>query len=347
MFLLILFVTLAIGASFLCSLLESVLLSVTPAYVHVVATDQPRVGERLQRLVADIDRPLAAILSLNTVAHTVGATGAGAQAATLFGSAWVGLFSAVLTLAILILSEIIPKTIGAVYWRELAPLVSRLLPWMVTLLLPLVWLSGWITNLLKRATPAGLSREEITAMADIGYGEGIIERHESDLLRSLMRFRDVAVEDVMTPMAVVGHFREGQTVEEAIASGHPFSRLPVLDADGRARRYVLRAELLEASGSGNGDRLVESIGRPLVPLARNVALPRALERFIEEREHIAVVVDLDGRPIGVVTLEDVVETLLDVEIVDEVDPAVDMRALARQLREERERRLRRGVPSVR
>ena len=341
MLLLIVFVTLAIGVSFLCSLLESVLLSVTPAYVRVVAETDPRGGERLRRLVEDIDRPLAAILSLNTVAHTVGATGAGAEAARVFGSAWVGLFSAVLTLGILVLSEIIPKTIGAVYWRELTPLVSRVLPWMIRLLLPLVWLSSWVTRLLKHGDPAGVSREEIRAMADIGQVAGVIERHESDLMRSLLRFRDVVVEDVMTPMQVVGHFRAGQTVEEAIAAGHPFSRLPIVEPDGRARRYVLRGELLEAGGADDGGRPIESLGRPLIPFARDLALPNALERFVEEREHIAIVLGDDGDPVGVVSLEDVVETLLDVEIVDEADPAVDMRLLARQLRDERERRLRR------
>lgn len=341
MLFLVVFVLLAVGVSFLCSLLESVLLSITPAYVQVVAESHPRRGERLRRLVDGIDRPLAAILSLNTVAHTVGATGAGAEAARVFGSAWVGLFSAVLTLAILVLSEIIPKTIGAVYWRELTPFVSRVLPWMIGLLLPLVWLSGWLTRLLRHGEPAGVSREEISAMADIGHVQGVIERHESDLLRSLLRFRDVAVDDVMTPMPVVGHLRAGQTVDEAIAAGHPFSRLPIVEDDGRARGYVLRDELLEAGSSGESGRAVDALARPLIPLDRNVALPEALERFINQREHVAIVVGDDARPVGVITLEDVVETLLDVEIVDEADPAVDMRLLARQLREQREQRLRR------
>jgi len=212
---------------------------------------------------------------------------------------------------------------------------------MVRGLLPLAWPSGWITRLLKRGDQAGVSREEISAMADIGHMQGVIERHESDLLRSLLRFRDVVVEDVMTPRPVVGHLRAGQTVEEAIATGHPFSRLPLVEPDGRAPRYVLRGDLLAASAAGEADREIESLARPLIPLAATLALPDALERFIDEQEHIAIVLGEDGKAIGVVTLEDVVETLLDVELDDEADPAVDMRHLARQLREQRERRLQR------
>ncbi len=207
--LLILYVALALGVSFLCSILEAVLLCLTPSYVALLREERPRVGHLLESFKADIDRPLAAILSLNTIAHTVGATGAGAQAVRVFGDAWVGIISAVLTILILVVSEIIPKTLGATYWRPLAPPVAYTLRWLVALMAPLVWLSQGITRLVARdAAQVTVSREEVAALADSGHRGGVLAPQESHILKSLMLAGALRARDVMTPRVVVAMVKE-------------------------------------------------------------------------------------------------------------------------------------------
>ena len=183
--LLVIYVSLAIGISFLCSILEAVLLSLTPSYIAAAVKQRPEHAKKLEVLKADVERPLSAILTLNTIAHTVGATGAGAQALAVFGDASVGIFSVFLTLAILILSEIIPKSIGATYWRQLAPLAARVLPPMMTILAPFVWLSQKVTNLFKRVEDEpSMSMDELRAISELGLAEGLIERDEFVMLKN-------------------------------------------------------------------------------------------------------------------------------------------------------------------
>ena len=226
--LLVIFITLAIGVSFLSSVMEAVLLSVSPAYVGALEADNPQAAGRFRELKSDVDRPLAAILTPNTVAHTIGAPGTGAEAAAVFGSAAIGIFSAVLTLGILVLSEIIPKTLGAVYWRGLAPLVAVMLKPLIYLLYPLVWMSQWFAKLLTRGERGGdVSREELAALADIGAEEGVFQHGEARLFKSLLRFESLRVSDVMTTRAVVVAFTEATTVDQLVDAGHPFSRYPV------------------------------------------------------------------------------------------------------------------------
>ena len=325
--LLILYVALAIGVSFICSLLEAVLLSLTPAYVRVYRQAHPRRGCALAALHENLDRPLSAILSLNTVAHTVGATGAGAEAAQVFGNAWVGLFAAALTLAILVLSEIIPKTLGAVHWRRLTPLAAIVLPMLVSALKPLVWLAGWLTSLIRQSDPVAVSRAEIAAMADIGAAQGTLATHETVLLKNLLRFRDVTVEDVMTPLSVVGAHPASLPVADAVAEDLPFSRIPVHDGSiEQIDGYVMRDDLLAQRDTGGP---VGDLKRAVLELTSTSSLPNALDAFIGRREKIAVIDGPGGDPIGILTLEDVLEALLGREIVDEADVVVDMRALAR------------------
>ena len=226
--LLVVYVSLAIGVSFLCSIMEAVLLSVTPAYTGALETDRPEVARRLRELKDDVDRPLAAILTLNTVAHTIGAAGAGAEAAAYFGNAAIGVFSAVLTLGILVLSEIIPKTLGAVYWRGLAPLVARVLKPLIYLLFPLVIMSQWFAKLLTRGEKKGdVSREELAALADIGAEEGVFEAREARLFKSLLLFEGVAVSDVMTP-----ENRDGGIRRDRHGAGPRRCETPVLAVSG-------------------------------------------------------------------------------------------------------------------
>ena len=338
--LLALYVALAIGVSFLCSIMEAVLLSVSPAYVGALAETKPAAAGRLKKLKDDVDRPLAAILSLNTVAHTIGAAGAGAQAAAYFGSGAVGVFSAVLTLGILILSEIIPKTLGAVYWRGLAPLVSRALTPLIWITYPLVLLSQGLTKILARGKKEGsVSREEIAALAQIGHEEGIFDKAESKTLTSLLRFNELAARDVMTPRTVTVAFAE-DTPLAAVAENKTFSRLPLYEGSlDHVTGYVLRDEVLAAVAEGRGDEPASTLRRDVLSVAHDMPLPQVFERLLERQEHLAVVVGEYGGTAGVVTVEDVIETMLGLEIVDEVDAEHDMQAAARRRWESRARKI--------
>lgn len=346
MTLLITYIALAIGVSFLCSIMEAVLLSVTPAYVALQEEKGTRVGTQLRRLKDNVDSPLAAILSLNTIAHTVGATGAGAQAAVVFGETWVGLFSAALTLGILFLSEIIPKTLGALYWQQLAPAVAWLLAGMVRALWPLVVTSQALTRLMTRGRRnIDISREELSALAELGVRQGVIESDESRILKSLLRFSSLTVRDVMTPRPVVYSLSRHDTVGEVIeqASDLPFSRLPVTaESSEDITGYVLKQDILLEAARDRHDTRLLSLSRPLLVVPDTLGLAGLLERMLARSEQIALVVDEYGDMKGIATMEDLVETLLGLEIVDEHDSDKDMQALARRQWEKRARRL--GLP---
>ncbi|PAP78877.1 hemolysin [Rubrivirga marina] len=349
MTLLVVFVVLAIGVSFLCSVMEAVLLSVTPAYVGAKEETAPATAARLKALKADIDKPLAAILTLNTIAHTVGATGAGAQAAAIWAdqNVWivsaVTLFSILLTLGILVLSEIIPKTIGAVYWRGLAPLVARLLGPIIAALqiTGLIWLSKAIARLLSRGKKeSAVSRAELAALAQIGTEEGVFDETEGRILRSLFRFNELKTKDVMTPRTVLVAYPEHTPLREIANDGQPFSRLPLYEGSrDHVTGFVLRDDVLAAVADGRGDEPARVCARELLTVPDTLPLPDLFDRLLERREHIGLVVGEYGGTAGVVTVEDVVETLLGTEIVDEVDAEHDMQAAARRQWEERARRL--------
>jgi len=332
--LLLLYVALALGVSFLCSIMEAVLLSVTPSYVAALEREGDPMGERLHQMKEDIDRPLSAILSLNTIAHTVGAAGAGAQATVVFGEAYTGIIAAILTLLILVVSEIIPKTLGAVYWRTIAPTVVRLLVPTIIAMWPLVKLSQGLTYLLSQdEDEAAFSREEFTAMAELGEEEGVFEEKESRILRNLFRFNSLRVKDVMTPRTVVFDLPEDQTIGEVVDEHDEFrfSRIPVYDDNpDDVTGYVLKDEMLLRAAQEEHDVMLEDIAREILVVRETLPLPDLLERLLDRLEHIALVVDEYGGVAGVVSMEDVVETLLGLEIVDEADSVEDMQALARQ-----------------
>ena len=332
--LLVLYVALAIGVSFLCSMMEAVLLSVTPSYVAALERKGSAVGERIHEFKENVDRPLAAILSLNTIAHTVGAAGVGAQAAIVFGEAYTGIIAAVLTLLILVLSEIIPKTLGAVYWRTLTPSVVRMLTATIIAMWPLVKLSQGITHLLSQEEEeTAFSREEFTAMAELGEEEGVFEEKESRILRNLFRFNSLRVKDVMTPRTVIFDLPENTTIGEVVEEHDEFrfSRIPVYDDDpDDITGYVLKDEMLLRAAQEEFDVTLEEMARDILVVHETLPLPDLLERLLDRLEHIALVVDEYGGVAGVVTMEDVVETLLGLEIVDEADSVEDMQALARK-----------------
>jgi len=333
MLLLLFYVSLALGVSFMCSLMEAVLLSLTPAFIEQCDREGHPSAARLRRLKDDIDRPLSAILSLNTIAHTVGATGAGAQAAIVFGSAFVGITSAILTLLILVLSEIIPKTLGAVHWRKLAPLVARMLGLLVWLLSPLVWLSQVITQKLTTdAEGEVVERDEISAMAVLAERQGVLEGPESTLLVNILRLRELKVQDIMTPRTVVSRLAGDKTIDEVFEQVQEmdFSRIPIYrDHEEQLTGYVLKDDILLRAAHGQGATRLDQIQRDFLSVNENEPLTRMLERLVEGPGVIAYVTDRYGGLSGIVTLEDVVETLIGLEIVDESDSVADLQKLAR------------------
>ena len=330
---LVLYVVLAIGVSFLCSIMEAVILSVTPGYLASLSEKQPGTARRLRRFKENIDEPLAAILSLNTIAHTGGAAGAGAQAARVFGNAWLGLFSALLTLAILFLSEIIPKTIGAVYWKQLSPAVTRLLAWLMVPLTPFVWLSGLASRAISsRHNPVYVSRDEIRALANLGAQQGVLDNEESRVVEALLRFRTMTASRVMTPRTVIFALPADDTVGEVVERHRPlrFSRIPIFRGSIDAPvGFVLKDEILEHAAQGDPETPLSALRRKLFFVPGTIRLSHLLDLFLSSREHVAAVIDEYGGTAGVVTLEDLVETLLDLEIVDEIDTVEDLRAAAR------------------
>ncbi len=342
--LLVLFVVMAIGLSFICSLAESALLTMTPSYIADVQERNPAKAIMLKRLKIDnIDQSLAAILTLNTVAHTVGSIGAGAQATIVFGSAWFGVFSAFMTLAILFISEIIPKTLGTVYWRQLSGMVAYFVRGIIVLLYPLIWISERITKLLVSGKETDVfSRREFAALASIGEEAGQIDPLESRIIRNLLAFGAIKVEDIMTPRSVMLAFEQNNTVTELLADRPKltFSRLPIYDGDlDNITGFVLKTDILLAKVNHAMHRPLTQFQREITFVFSKMKLFDLLELMLKNRIHIAITVGEYGEVKGLVTLEDVFETLLGLEIVDEIDRVEDMQALARQMMDRRVERL--------
>jgi len=330
--LLVSYILLALVFSFLCSVAEAVLLSLTPSYIAGLRDRKPKLAALLKRLKQDnVDQSLAAILTLNTIAHTVGAIGSGSKATVVFGSAWFGLFSAVMTLMILFLSEIIPKTIGAVYWRNLAGLTAQFVRGLIWALYPLIWVSEALTRLIARRKSAHVfSREEFIAMAGIGERAGKIDQHESRIIQNLFRFDSLTAGDIMTPRTVISGLPQDMSVTEAEPSVS-FSRLPLYEVDlDHITGFILKDDLLISKAQDRGDVKLETLKREIKTVLGNMSLSNLLEFLLETRQQIALVIDEYGGTKGLVTTEDVVETLLGMEIVDEMDKVEDMQTLARQ-----------------
>jgi CBS domain containing-hemolysin-like protein len=335
MTLLIVYITIALLFSFLCSIFEAVLLSVTTAHISVLEQEDKSSGPLLRDLKGDINKPLAAILTLNTIAHTVGAVGAGAQAMIVFGDAWVGLISAVLTLMILVFSEIIPKTLGATYWRGLAGVTAYSLKYLIKILYPFVWMSELLTKGLSHNSEIeGFSREEFAAMADLGEQEGQLEERESRILKNMFMLHETLVTDVMTPRPVVFSLPESLTVREYFEQHYDsrFSRIPVYAEDDEIfTGFVLKDDLLLAQAHQNTDNTLKSYRRDLNALSDKSPLSDAFDEVLHQRAHIMVIVDEYGGMEGIITMEDILETLLGLEIMDESDRAADMQEYARNM----------------
>lgn len=341
MLLLTIYIFIALGFSFICSIAEAVLLSVTTGYISLLEVDGKKVGKTWRHLKDDIDKPLSAILTLNTIAHTAGAAGAGAQATVVFGSAALGIFSAVLTLLILVFSEIIPKTLGATYWRELAPVTANVLRWLVIALYPFVLMSKKLTGSLSHDnTLTGFSRDEFAALAEQGGKEGQLEGSETRILRNLLLLRDMPVKEVMTPRPVIFSLEQNSLVSEFCEQHHaePFSRIPVYEqTPDNVIGFVLRSDLMLAQVNGEGDQVLKKYLRELPALSEVTTLMSAFELLAEQRSHLALIVNEYGVVVGLVTLEDIFETLVGIEITDEVDKTTDLQQLARRFGRRRAR----------
>ena len=334
-----LYLVIAIGVSFLCSLLEAGILSLTPAYVSALVEQGSSAGRKLQQLKTKLDQSLAAILTLNTIAHTVGAAGAGAQVFVIFGSAWVALGSAIVTLLILVFSEIIPKSLGAAYAKPLAPFTAWTIQLLIWLLLPVLIPLGWLARVIGGGHQVSVSREEVASLARLGLDDGAINNAEARVIHNLLELSRVKVKDVMTPRQVMFALAEDLTVAEALEQNPRlrFSRIPIYEGDlDHVTGAVTRAAIFHTLNDGDSETTLKSIGRDLPAVPELSEVGKVLDRMIREERHVLLVVDEFGGTSGLITLEDCIETLLGVEIVDETDVVTDMRELAMQLMRRRQ-----------
>ncbi len=334
MTLLLFYLSIAIGVSFLCSILEAVLLSVGVGFVETQLQQKPRRARALKQVKDNLEESISAILILNTFAHTMGAAGVGAQAVSVFGARWETLIAFLLTLAILYLSEIIPKTLGATYWKELALPAAQIIRVLVKLLFPLVWVSARLTQLFSRGQSAvAVNREELAALARLGAKHGALGPEESEIMENILQLRRVPTKQILTPRTVVSALSVEHTVSSALEALQdvPFTRLPVYrDNLDNVVGLALRPQLFDAERAGEGDRPLEEYLAPVYRVSRDLPVMRLLDLFIRRREHLFLVEDEHWQISGVVTLEDAVETLLGREIMDESDRVADMQELARR-----------------
>lgn len=331
---LIFYITLALSISFLCSILEAVLLSTSLSHVELTAERGLRSGKLMKKHKEDVERPIAAILTLNTVAHTVGAAGAGAQAAAVFGSEWIGVISAVLTLLILVFSEIIPKTLGASYSKQLMPMTAYTIEFLVKVLLPIVWAFEKMTALLapKDKEPT-VTRSELVVLANVSTKEGALLEKESRILRNLLRLGKVQVGDIMTPRTVMFAFQKDMAVGEVMEKhlALPFSRIPIYGkSSDDVSGFILRYEILKAAAEDKDNKPLHELARDIHAVPETLSVEEVFEEFITQSQHVLLVLDEYGGTAGLITLEDAIEALLGAEIIDESDPVADMRELAKQ-----------------
>lgn len=321
----------ALAVSFLCSILEAVLLSTPMSFVTMKEADGSGQARLLKKYKTDIDKPIAAILSLNTIAHTIGAAGVGAEAVKIFGEASFGIVSAILTLLILVLSEIIPKTVGASYWRKLALTSASIIRVLIIITYPLVWVSELITKLFSsKEGVLSVSREEVSAMVAVASEEGVLKADESKIIQNTIKLAGISAEDVMTPNPVVLSVPEYMTVKEFFAQGElSYSRIPVWrDNRDCVVGYVLKSTILELLAKDSFDTEMREIVRPVLSFEEDTSLFKVWERMLEMKEHISILIDRYGCFRGIVTMEDVIETMLGREIMDEADTTPDLQMVA-------------------
>lgn len=324
----------AMAISFLCSILEATLMSTPISYITMIEDEGHRQAGRFKKFKQESSRPIAAILSLNTIANTIGAAGVGRQATLVFGSEWFGLVSAVTTILILIFSEIIPKTIGTTRWKSLTGFVAITIQGLIYLMYPFVALIEYVTRLI---TPdekeTAVSREEVSAMANVAEEEGDLEEDENTIIQNLINMDEVTAGDVMTPRVVAAIAPESMTLKQFYQDKnyHHHSRIPVYaDNDEYITGYILRMDALQMLAEDRFDVTLGSLRRDIASFAEDTPLDQIWDEMLGHDEQIAAVINEYGSFQGIITLEDVIETLLGSEIVDEQDTVRDMQQLARE-----------------
>ena len=340
----VLAIILTILVSFMCSILEATLMSTPISYLTMKEEDGSKAAALLKKYKTDIDRPLAAILVLNTIANTMGAAIIGGLAARLFGSTAVGIVSAVMTVLILILSEIIPKTIGASRWRNLTGFAARTISVLIVITYPLVLVAEWITRLVgSDEDEQTVSREEVSAMANIGEEEGVFEKSENKIIQNIIKLDDVKAYDVMTPRVVAAIAPEKMTLLQFYkdpAFNH-HSRIPVYaDSPEYITGYILRSEALEMLAGDQFKVRLGDIKRDITLFNEEVAISDIWEQLLKNKEQIGLIIDEYGCFCGIITLEDIIETIFGLEIIDEMDEVSDMQQYARERWERRQKRYR-------
>lgn len=340
--LLFIYFMIAIGVSFLCSILEAVLLSVTPAYIEVLKENRPKVGALLEKQKKDIDKSIGAILTLNTFAHTLGAAGVGAEAVKIFGSDYMFYISAVLTILILVFSEIIPKTIGAYFWKSLSPISSRIIQLLVILTYPLLVIMNHITTFIasRQEKRSKITKEELEATVSMGEQAGIIKEKETLIIENLMNLNKIKVKDIYTPRKVMfsididdlkESFERKSKASLDMDKLREYSRVPIYEENiDNIKGIILSKEYFHAYIT-ESKKDIKNIVKPVFKIKENIPVSKLLDMFISKKEHMFIVVDKYDQTEGIVTLEDAIESLLGMEIVDELDGIENLRALAKQI----------------
>ncbi|CAA6808702.1 MAG: protein of unknown function DUF21 [uncultured Campylobacterales bacterium] len=340
MTLLLLYLALAVGISFICSILEAVILSINISHISVIEKKHRKAGKVLKHVKVNIHYSIPAILILNTLAHTLGAAGIGAQAAAMYGNEWLFLISVILTLIILFFSEIIPKTIGAMYYKQLAIPSAYIIKVFIFVTYPLIILSGFITNIFIKNSKQKeqlITREELLASTLIGEDEGIIDEKESDIIENVLKLQNFKLKDILTPRSVMFAVEEGMKLQDILKleNIYKFSRVPVYKNNIDNITGVVLVKNIFANVLNNKDVTAFDIKNDLTKLNENIPVSKVLDMFLSKREHMALVVDSYDQTEGIVTLEDCIETMLGVEIVDESDTSENMQELAKKKMKEK------------
>lgn len=335
----VLYFLLALVISFFCSLIESVILSVSFNHISIMKKKGSKAAKIIEKQKLNINRPLAAILTLNTIANTVGAAGVGAETLKYYGNEWVAIASGILTLSILIFSEIIPKTLGTVYSKKLVGFTAYTVRVLTILALPFVYMSEGFSKLFKsNGDHIAVTREEMIAMAERGEDDGTLKEQESDVIENLLRLKDVMAEAVLTPRSVVFALNKDETVKEVVDNHSPiaFSRIPIFEENlNNVMGFVHRYDLIQKQADDDFDIKMEEIMEPISTIIESTTVATVLDEFVKRHQQIFMVEDKFGTIVGLITLEDAIETLLGVEIVDEHDSVIDMRKLAIERRQTR------------
>ena len=343
MVLLLFYLALALIVSFLCSIVEAVILSVSAPFIKIKEMEGKASAKYLKNLKHKIDRPLSAILTINTVAHTVGAAGVGAQAVAVFGEIYFGVISAILTILILFFSEIIPKTIGAIFWRNLALPSAIVIIGMIYISYPLVVLSEFITKIIsKNKKSQKVSREEVVALAHLGTKDGALKESESKVIDNLIKLKTINVREIMTPRTVVVSAPEEIFLDDFIKQKEylQYSRIPIYSGNiDNVTGYILKSDVLEKLAKDIRNQELKDLRRSIIIFYENFSIPKLFEELLLKKEHIALIIDEYGGMQGLATMEDIIETILGLEIMDEKDIEVNMQELAKKKWEIRKKNL--------